>query len=164
MRRTLAWLLCVAAILGLVTVGTGSLSAQDAEMASHPLVGAWELVPGIGDGDTSCHSHVSFYTNGSYIEVDCDGVVSLGTWEPTGPSSATMTVVSGNSDDGYYKIRAAIDVAADGQSFTAPFTFELIDPETGAGMGEYGPGMATATRLVAEAPGTPIAPITDLFQ
>ena len=56
-----------------------------------------------------------------------------------------------------------MEVAADGQSFEGNFTFEIVDAETGEGMGQYGPGTVTGTRMVAEAPGTPVGTVLDLF-
>jgi len=53
-------------------------------------------------------------------------------------------------------IRASIEVAADGQSFTGTFTDEFVfDPAGGGTSGEIGPGTITGTRLEAKAPGTP---------
>lgn len=163
MRRVLVLFLSVVTLLGTLVVGGGSLAAQDTEMADHPLVGAWELSADIGDGDTSCFSQVVFTDEGAYIDVDCDGIVVIGGWEPTGDTTATMSFTSYSPDGGAYTIRAAAEVAPDGQSFTAPFTFELIDPATGEGSGQYGPGTATGTRTVVEAPGTPEGSVLDLF-
>jgi hypothetical protein len=131
-------------------------------MADHPLVGVWDLAVDVGDGDTSCHSQVTFTDDGAYIDVDCEGSVIIGAWEPTGDTTATMNFTE-TDQEGSIRVRAAIEVAADGQSFTAPFTIEVLDPATGAGMGQYGPGMATGTRLTIEAPGTPVGPVTELF-
>jgi hypothetical protein len=132
------------------------------DYSGHPLVGTWHLLVDLGDGDTSCPNQVAFTDSGSYIEVDCEGAVAIGAWEPGGDRTAIMTTTT-VSPEGGFRVRAAIEVAEDGQSFTAPFTFEVFDPATGESMGEFGPGMATGTRLVAEAPGTPDGSIMDLF-
>jgi hypothetical protein len=95
--------------------------------------------------------------------VDCEGVVAVGLWEPTSDTTANLTITAYNPDQGRYMIRLAIEVADDGQSFTGSFTFEMIDAESGEGLGQYGPGTATATRQTAEAPGTPVGTIADLF-
>ena len=163
MRRLFVGILSFLALVGIVAAGVTSGSAQDTDMANHPVVGVWELSADLGDGDTSCLSQVVFTADGGYIDVDCDAFVEVGVWEPTGPNTADLTITVKTVEDGSFRIRAAIEVAADGQSFTAPFTFELLDPTTGEGSGQYGPGLATGTRLVAEGPGTPVAPITDLF-
>jgi hypothetical protein len=164
MRRTLVLFLSAVVLLGTLVVGGGALAAQDAEFADHPLVGAWELYADVGDGEgANCPSQVVFTDEGAYVDVDCDGVVVIGTWEPTGDTTANLTFTSIDAEGGGYRVRGAVEVAADGQSFTAPFTFELIDPSSGEGSGEYGPGTATGTRLVTEAPGTPIGSIGDLF-
>ena len=163
MRRVIVVLLSVFALFGALIAGNGSLAAQDTDFDDHPLVGTWELRADLGDGDTSCVSNVVFTVEGAYIDVDCDGVVVIGSWEPTGDSTAIMSFTSYDSENGAYTIRASVEIADDGQSFTAPFTFELTDPATGEGSGQYGPGTATGTRISAEAPGTPEGSIMDLF-
>ncbi len=163
MRHVIVLFLSVMALLGALVVGGGTLAAQDTEMADHPLVGPWELRADIGDGDTSCLSQVVFTDEGAYIDVDCDGFVVIGGWEPTGDTTANMSFTSSDSEGGAYTVRASVEVAPDGQSFTAPFTFELVDGATGEGSGQYGPGMATGTRTVVEAPGTPEGSVLDLF-
>ncbi len=163
MRRFIVMFLSVVALLGALVVGGGALAAQDTDFAEHPLVGPWELRADIGDGDTSCLSQVVFTDEGAYIDVDCDGIVVIGGWEPTGDTTANMSFTSSGPEGGAYSIRASVEVAPDGQSFTAPFTFELIDGATGEGSGQYGPGMATGTRTVVEAPGTPEGSVLDLF-
>jgi hypothetical protein len=163
MRRTLIGFFSVVVLLGTLLASAGVLAAQDTEVADHPLLGTWELRADVGDGDTSCASQVVFTDEGAYIDVDCDGVVVIGTWEPTGDTTANMSFSASDGEGGSYTVRASVEVAADGQSFTAPFTFELTDVESGEGTGQYGPGMATGTRLVAEAPGTPVGSVMDLF-
>ena len=106
---------------------------------------------------------VVFSADGGYVDVDSEGTVLLGVWEPTGDTTANLTITAYDQEEGAFRIRASFEVAADGQSFTASFTFELLDPKTGDGMGQYGPGTATGTRMVAEAPGTPVGSLEDLF-
>ena len=66
-------------------------------------------------------------------------------------------------DDGTRLLaRVRIEVAPDGQSYTAWITNEFFD-QSGAGSGEIGPGMAVATRVQVEAPGTPIASFEEFF-
>ncbi len=122
------------------------------------LVGTWTLVV---EGDQP--ESVVFSADGGYVDVDSEGTVLLGVWEPTGDTTANLTITAYDQEEGAFRIRASFEVAADGQSFTASFTFELLDPKTGDGMGQYGPGTATGTRMVAEAPGTPVGSLEDLF-
>jgi hypothetical protein len=165
MRRTPLHVLSLVVLLGTLMGGIHLATAQETgspDYAGHPLVGTWFLEVDAGDGDTSCPSQVAFTDDGGYIDVDCEGTVILGTWEPTGETTATMTFTS-YDEAGGYRVRGSVEVAADSQAFTAEFTLELIDPASGEGLGQYGPGMGTATRLIAEAPGTPVASILDLF-
>jgi hypothetical protein len=85
--------------------------------------------------------------------------------EPTGPGSATVTFVDqipdGAGGFATEMVRALVEVAPDGQSFTAEFTVEL----SGGGFpeGQYGPGSVSATRVAAEPMGTPAGTLDDLF-
>jgi hypothetical protein len=155
----------VVLLAALILGGFRIVSAQDTaapDYAGHPILGTWELLADVGDGDTSCPSQIVFTDDGAYIDVDCEGAVVIGAWEPTGDLTANMTFTS-YDEGGAYRVRAAVEVAEDGQSFSGTFTFELVDPASGEGMGEYGPGTVTATRLVAEGPGTPVGSVIDLF-
>ena len=163
MRRALVVIASVVAVLATLIVGGGRLSAQDGDLADHPIVGPWELAADVGDGDTSCLSQVIFTDEGGYVDVDCDGAVVIGAWAPTSDATVTLMITVHDTDEGSYRIRAEVEVAADGQSFTGTFTFELLDLATGEGMGEYGPGTVTGTRAVAEGPGTPVGTVMDLF-
>ena len=158
MRRMTTLLLAVV-MLGIALVGGGALvTAQDGGGADHPLVGTWTLVV---EGEQP--ESVVFTADGGYVDVDSEGTVFLGVWESTGDTTANLTITVYDEEEGAFRIRASIEVAADGQSFTASYTLELLDPATGEGMGEYGPGTATGTRLMAEAPGTPVGSFEDLF-
>jgi hypothetical protein len=132
-------------------------AAQDTDYAGHPLIGTWTLVV---DGEAP--EMVIFSDTGGYVDVESADSVVLGVWEPTGDTTANLTI-TGYDEELSYRIRGSIEVAADGQSLTASYTFEPFNPQTGEGMGEYGPGTVTGTRMVAEAPGTPVGSIEDLF-
>jgi len=148
--------------IGVMAFVSSPSAAQDAATV-HSLVGVWEMSVDLGQGDTQCPAQISFAPDHSSVQVDCEGVVAVGRWEPTGDTTANLTITAYNSDYGRYMIRVAIQVAEDGQSFIGSFTFELIDAETGEGLGQYGPGTATATRQIAEGPGTTVGTISEMF-
>lgn len=166
MRRSIVTLMSLAVLLATFLVGGGHLvSAQDTSSADyfgHPLVGTWHIFDDVDDGDSSCPLQAVFTGDGAYIDVDCDGNMWIGVWEPTGDRTANLTI-SQSDAEGTFLIRVAIEVSGDGQAFTASYTVEVMDPATGEGMGEYGPGTDRGTRLVAEAPGTPEGTLQDLF-
>jgi len=146
-------------LLGSLVVGSRAyVTAQEMDFTGHPLIGTWILMT----DDQSLPDVITFSDDGAVTDVESSGAVQLGAWEPTGDSTANLTIVSW-SDEGSGTIRAGIEVAADGQSFTASYTFEFVDPASGESTGEYGPGTATATRVAVEAPGTPIGSFEDLF-
>jgi hypothetical protein len=102
-----------------------------------------------------------FTADGTYHEVDPDGTSGLGAWRATGETTMDLTILY-PGEDGTTHIRATVEMAADGQSFIASYTFELVGID-GISTGEYGPGEAAGTRLAIEAPGTPVGSMADLF-
>ncbi len=164
MRRSIVGFLTFVGLFAILIAGRGPLaSAQDAagsDFGDHPLVGTWQLVI---DSDMSCPSESLFTSDGGYVDVSsCDGTVVVGLWEPTGETTANLTIFQTDAEETFL-IRAAVSVADDGQTFVAEYTFEILDPETGEGSGEYGPGTVTGSLRVAEGPGEPIGSIMDLW-
>jgi hypothetical protein len=130
------------------------------------LVGSWML-----DTDTDDPSNppeiATFNADGSYLEVATDGA-GAGRWESTGADSANLNIWFLNTDDhgnyvGTLIVRALVHLNADGQSFDADYTFELMMPD-GSMSGQYGPAHAHGDRLSIEPMGAPVGPISDLFQ
>jgi hypothetical protein len=70
------------------------------------------------------------------------------------------------SEDGSFTgltiIRAAIEVAADGQSLTATYTLELVSVDN-TNTDQYGLGGVNGMKTAVEAMGTPKGSIEDLF-
>ena len=169
MRRlvTLLSVLVLVAIGGLA-VGGGA-TAQDATPVAatqHPLVGAWLLDSDVDDPANALEVDIAT-ADGGWIAVEPDGAVQLGAWAGSGDQTADLTLWSGvpaEEGGGMFIVRASIDVAEDGQSFTAEYTFEVVGADGATmGEGEYGPGRASATRLSAEPMGEPVGTFEDLF-
>jgi hypothetical protein len=146
------------------TSAEGASETTDAaapSAAPHPLVGAWIIVDASGpEGDTFL---ASFSSDGVYQQSDPEGD-GYGAWEPTGPTSAALTLVFLETEEqggGMTTIRATIEVGADGQTLTADFTIESSGE--GAPPGEFGPGSVTGTRIAVEPMGTPVGSLEDLF-
>ena len=168
MPRRLFALVTVAGLVVLAVVGLSEhgpvATAQEGTpvLQADTLIGAWLLTTNPRD-PTNPLSVAIFNRDGTYHESDADGSNGAGTWQATGPQTAILTIVypqqtAQGQAAGIVRIRAAITVAADGASFTAPYTLEIVDA-AGTSTGQLGPGMATATRITAEAPGTPVGPI-----
>lgn len=107
------------------------------------------------------------HADGSYVEANPDGTVRLGAWEATGDTTATLTIVHYDQDAagtnlGGIKIRIAIELNADGDSYSAQGTIELVGPD-GSSRGQGGPVITAATRFPVEAPGTPVMTLDELF-
>jgi hypothetical protein len=164
MRRT--HVLVFSAVVSLLTLlgGGGVLTAQDAapaDYSDHPLVGSWTVDSDPDDPENPVEM-ATIFPNGTMIDSAADGTNGHGLWEPTSDTSAIVTFYLFFEDGVQLVIRAEVEVAADGQSFTAPYTNEFIEP-TGASSGEIGPGMAEGRRLELQAPGTPVASFEEFF-
>jgi hypothetical protein len=169
--RRLALVMSVLALMGGVLFAASSVvGAQDDEMSTegHVLVGTW-LADTDADDPSNPQEVFAFHDDGTYtssgIGENGDSDVTLGAWRATGDRTAELTVVqaiqTGEDTYGNIVIRASIEVAEDGNSFTAPYTIEL-QGVPGA-EGEYGPGTATGTRIAVESMGTPVGSLEDLF-
>ncbi|MFN8664124.1 MAG: hypothetical protein U0075_19700 [Thermomicrobiales bacterium] len=156
-----------------VSLGMGALASQPAgaqeatpaAMSGHPLVGAWVL-----DGDVNDPANppelIVFTADGLYIGSDAFGGNTVGVWEPTGARTGAITLAfpatGGALPGGMVHVRGTVEVAEDGQSFTAIYSLEVATPD-GALTGEYGPGAAAGTRMVIEPMGEPRGPLAELF-
>ena len=163
-RSTLMLLSTVLAFVALFAGGRAVAIAQTStvpDYSGHPLVGSWLLHTDPEPGAPP--STAVFSSDGAYIEVDGEGGTVIGAWEPTGDTTANMMFTGYDPDGSGFRIRASIEVAADGQTLSATYTLEFIDPATGNGSGEYGPVDATGTRLTVEPMGTPVGTMEDLF-
>jgi hypothetical protein len=161
MRRVSCVLFAIVLLLGVSGSTHAVAAAQAGDLADHPLVGSWLL-----DTDTEDPANpaalVIFSPYGTYVEAEADGTVAIGVWESTGENTANLTFRFVDEDGSIIIIRASLEVAADGNSLTAEYSFEFIGPD-GESTGEYGPGSATGTRAEVEAMGEPVGSLEDLF-
>ncbi len=162
MRRTHVVALSAVMVLVTLFVGRGALAAQDPDLADHPLVGSWIIDADPEDPENPLEMSTIF-SDGTMIDSGTDGSNGHGVWEPTGDRTATVTFLLIFEDGFRVLIRAEVEVASDGQSFTSPYTNEFFDPVTGDWSGEIGPGTAEGTRINLEAPGTPVASFEEAF-
>jgi hypothetical protein len=141
--------------------------AQDGDTEGHALVGAWVVDTDLED-DTDPPEIFSFSADGTFVQVDGDGDPLIGAWEATGDYTGVVTIITVETDDdGAFAagviIRAAAEVSASERSFTAEYTFEVVDP-AGNSTGEAGPGTVEGQRLEVQAPGEPVMTIDELFE
>lgn len=165
-RATLGGVGLGAAALGLA--GLQSTAAQDATPATvgHPLVGTWFLDDSSAN-PTDARDLFILHADGTYVEANADGSVRLGAWKATSPTTANLTIVADTRDEdgadvGGQILRLAITLNPDGTSYTAEGTLELRATD-GTLSGQAGPVRGAATRLVVEAPETPVMTLDELF-
>ena len=162
MRRAVVLLLSAIVLLGTVLIGGGALAtAQDADLADHPLVGSW-IVDTDPENPDNLFELATIFADGTTLLSSADGTTGHGVWESTGDATANLTIMLVFEDGTRLTIRASVEMAADGQSFTSPYTNEFFDP-SGQSSGEIGPGTAEGTRIEVEGPGTPVASFEEAF-
>jgi hypothetical protein len=169
MRRLAAVLSIVAVFgVGLVSIGSVVLAQDDTE--GHPLVGGWSIDSEVENPDNPSETAL-FHDDGTVVNVapveeGAEQEVIVGVWQATGERTADVTFTNYETDEEgatfTFTIRAALEVSEDGATFTGQYTFEL------SGIpgveGEYGPETVTGTRLAVEPMGSPVAPVSELFE
>ena len=108
-----------------VTQAVGNASLQ--ETAGHPLVGTWVIDPEVED-PANPPSFDAFMADGTLVNIGSDAA-SVGSWEVTGPRTATMTFAGLIADSGgsaYFVIRGNLEVDETGENLTGSHSFTLI--------------------------------------
>ena len=147
-------------LAGWVALGWGtSTHAQDASLTEHPIVGAW-VIDVDADDPENPPALVIFHDDGTYLQADPGGSAGVGTWEPTGSTTADLTAlfheVDENDDFAATTIvRATVEVDDTGDTLTAEYTLDFVGPD-GTSSGELGPATATAERIAVEPMGEPV--------
>ena len=144
--------------LGLALAATTHpVAAQEstpAAMAGHPILGTWVIVRNIAKTD-EVPVVVAFTADGSFID---PGQGVAGSWEPTGPTSAAMTIVPFlDPAGGYAVVRGTWEVDAGGGTMTGPAFVTVVGPDGAVVATDH--FQSRATRLPARSgeQGTPLA-------
>lgn len=155
MRRLAFSTIVLMTLLLAMVVTVPGVSAQ--APAEHPAVGAW-----IVDGN-----EVAVVAPGGIMTSGSVEGSAYGSWAATGDRSADVTSLWPLSDPeagfiGFGILRASIEVAEDGLSFTGTYTMELpagMAEAMGVPVGQLGPGEVTGQRIAVEPMGTPVGPL-----
>jgi hypothetical protein len=129
MRRfTVSLAVVVVLLVGAIASMGRSTTAQEDMTAEHPIVGAWEWDNDPDHPGTDI-SYAIFHDDGTYTELNGNGTINIGAWEPTGERTADLTARNLFIDpDTNETFRGTLLLAAEvdetGNSITAPFTFE----------------------------------------
>lgn len=156
--------LSVTLLLGFVAIA-GSTRAQEATPLAgvipepiHPIVGTW-IVTDLGP-ETS-PSVTSFTSDGVVIDVEADGGVGLGVWQPTGERTAAFTMIVPLAFEDFYatiQINVTVSIDASGDSGIAEYTYTAVLAD--GTVGDAGTGSVAITRMPVQpldAAGTPMA-------
>lgn len=129
--------------------------AQEATVASHPVVGAWIVDAEPSNPGVNLHTSV-FYADGTTTD-SSPGSTGAGVWVPTGEQTADVSFVEIVADEdgrqATVTINTSLEVSEDGQSWSGMNSVHF-SPEMseyfGAPEGEFGPMAVNATRINLE--------------
>lgn len=166
MRRPIT--IVAACVLALAATAPGAV-AQDGSMsmAGHPMVGTWLIEP------TEAEPPELFVAgaDGFVVSAGVEGT-GYGTWAATGDRTADVTFLSPMLDPeagflGFVTIRAGVELAEDGLSFTGTWTAEFpaeAAEAMGMPIGELGPSDVSGVRIEVEPMGEPVAPMPGMAE
>lgn len=149
-RGAITIALVVAIALGAVSITQSVGSASQQTSVDHPLVGAWVIDPEAAD-PANPPSFDAFMADGTLVNIGSDGA-SVGSWEATGPRTATMTFTGLVADGGgtaYFVIRGNLEVDESGDHLTGSHSFTLIGADGTVIASAEGAG-ARGTRIPSE--------------
>lgn len=170
MRRFTSGLAVLATLALAAGVMAAPVAAQDGSMAEHPFVGAWIIDPTPQD-PSDPPDLFTVAAGGTVTSASSDGIGS-GAWSASGDHSADVTFVVPSVDPeagfmGLLTVRASVDVADDGASFSGTYTLEFpaaVSEAFGMPAGEVGPGEVTGQRVSVEPMGEQVGPIPDFSE
>jgi hypothetical protein len=162
--------LVIVVLLGVAVLGprpnTRAQGGTPAAFADHPIVGEWVSAP-LGTRDATDHPETPrvllvFHEDGSFKELYANKAADFGgVWRATGPETVELTAVTYIRDAsdafaGSLLIHGDLDVDEAGDALTGSATLSYIAPD-GSDTVAWGPDPVSATRMAAEAMGTPVA-------
>ena len=142
--------LVIALLVGAIGVDRSLGSARQQGTAGHPLVGTWVVDPEVDD-PSNPPSFDAFMADGTLVNIGSDGT-SVGTWEATGPRTASFTfagLVEGTGSGAFFIIRGSLEVDEAGDHLTGAHSFTMISADGTVLVAAEGGG-AEGTRLPAE--------------
>jgi hypothetical protein len=148
-------------LTALMPVASAKEPGRQDRGARASLVGTWVIDTNVDDPSNPPDLLVAS-ADGTLQETSCCDAPGAGQWRPTGHGTADATILFPAGDEngfiGFNTVRAAVELAADGQSFTATYTVDLPNRD-GTSSGQLGPLTASATRVAVEAMGQPVGPV-----
>ena len=171
-RFTVSLSLAFAVLFGLLASGIPT-QAQDATpeamtaMATHPVVGTWEITGELGEETFPILA--MFHADGTYMEIYPWGAIFVGVWKPTGERTAEGLILGyGITDDrlerGEGRWRAEVDETGNAIETDGPFVARFVD-DGSITLAVEGPASGTRLEVLPVVPlaelvpeGTPVVP------
>jgi hypothetical protein len=144
--------------VGVVTAAQDATPAGMAGMATHPVVGTWEMSGQVGD--FTFPFLATFHADGTYLERYAWGAVFVGVWKPTGARTAEGTVIAyeyinDRLTRGEGRFTAQVDESGKSIYTDGPFVNRFVD-DGWIELAVEGP--APGTRLAV----LPVVPLAEL--
>jgi len=146
-----------AAVAAFLTTSAFAQPGQTLAANGHSLVGTWKVTVS-PDGIPPFTAYNVFTVDGNSFEFDNSNPpsgqsIAVGPWTSTGVNSFSFTEINQLYDNtgayaGELKVRGAIELTADGNSFSSKFKFDVADP-TGTVVFSGG-GTAAGKRVIVE--------------
>ena len=154
-------------LLAAAAIAPAAVAAQDDSQATadHPFVGAWVI--DADSADPSPPDQILLVGPGGTLSDASLDFFGYGAWTPSGDRTADVTFYTPIGDAetgflGFQTVRASVEVAEDGQTFSGTYTNEFPAAAlegTGIAAGEYGPEEVTGQRIDVEPMGEPLGPM-----
>lgn len=137
---------------------TPPVSADSANSADNPIIGAWMTHAGSTTGGNVQANLLAFMGSGIVMHAASNFPQSagIGAWYDAGDGTVIYSLIFRRMDKttgayiGSTQLNARVTVAADGNTYTSPYTTELTDADGNVTV--TGQGTSMATRIVATPP------------
>jgi hypothetical protein len=141
-----------------------SVGADPAAGADNPVIGAWMTHAGSTTGGNVQANLLAFMPGGIVMHAASNFPQSagIGAWYDAGDGTVVYTLIFRRMDKttgaytGSTRLNARVTVAADGQTYTSPYTTTLTDHDEN--VTTTGTGTSKATRIVATPPDAAAGP------
>ena len=132
MKKNLWKISVLAAIVLAIALSVQAYATSTAEAKSNDLTGSWTItiIPSADTGVPPFMNFSSMTKDGLVINSDDVGLASLGVWEKVSDHTYRTTFQGFFVQDDMqmrYQVRATLELSADGEHFSGPFTNNIYD-------------------------------------
>jgi len=132
MKKNLWKISVLATIVLAIALGIQACATATAEAKSNDITGTWTItvIPSADTGAPPFTNFSSMTKDGLVINSDDVGLASLGVWEKVSGHTYRTTFQGFFEQEGQkmrYQVRGTLELSADGEHFSGPFTNDIYD-------------------------------------